>query len=187
LPTFHLTGHQLMLDIPYRGLGSPLTAAHIHGVAGSADTAGVLIDLAPYHLGTFGSFGSFRGTVTLTPDQRAALVDGKTYVNLHTSGFPAGEVRGQIRPLLEGILLTAMLDGAAERPNPVSTQGNGSAQCLLAGDTLSFIIAYRGLGGRLRQPTCMVRRLPQAPPAFKSTWHRSIAVHLERKGCSSVR
>ncbi len=145
--SFHLMGHELMLDIPYRGLGSPLTAAHIHGVAGSADTAGVLIDLAPYHQGTFGSFGSFRGTVTLTPDQRAALVDGKTYVNLHTAGFPAGEVRGQIRPILEGTLLTAMLDGAAERPNPVSTQGNGSAQCLLAGETLSFIIAYRGLGG----------------------------------------
>lgn len=145
--TFRLSGHELTLDISHRGLGSQVIAAHIHGAAGSADTAGVLIDLAPFHQGTFGPFGSFRGRVTLTPDQRAALVDGKTYVNLHTPGFPAGEVRGQIRPILEGTLLTAMLDGASERPDAVSTPGTGFAQGILAGDTLSFIIAYRGLGG----------------------------------------
>lgn len=145
--TFRLSGHELTLDISHRGLGSQVIGAHIHGAAGSAESASILIDLAPFHQGTFGPFGSFRGTVTLTPDQRAALVDGKTYVNLHTPGFPAGEVRGQIRPILEGTLLTATLDGASERPDAVSTPGTGSAQCILAGDTLSFIIAYRGLGG----------------------------------------
>ncbi len=145
--TFHLAGTELTLDVNYRGLGSPAVAAHIHGPAGSGEAGGVLINLAPFHQGAFGAFGSFRGTLTLTPDQLAAVVDGNTYVNIHTAEFAGGEVRGQIRPIVEGMFLDATLDGASEKPNPVSTPGAGSAQFILAGDTLSFAIAYRGLTG----------------------------------------
>ncbi|MGE3309153.1 MAG: DUF4394 domain-containing protein [Limisphaerales bacterium] len=145
--TFRLTGHELALDVSYRGLGSPAVAAHIHGPAGSSEAGGVMIDLAPFHQGSFGTFGAFRGTVTLTPEQLGAIVDGKAYVNIHTTGFGGGEVRGQIRPVIDGMALTANLDGASEKPNPVSTPGNGSAQFVLAGDLLKLAISYRGLTG----------------------------------------
>ena len=47
-----------------RGFGAP-------PVSGSA---GVLIDLAPYNGGAFGSNGTLAGTVTLTPDQLGSRV-----------------------------------------------------------------------------------------------------------------
>jgi hypothetical protein len=36
--------------------------------------------------------------VALRPNVVAALEAGRAYVNVHTSGNPAGEIRGQIAP-----------------------------------------------------------------------------------------
>jgi hypothetical protein len=40
-----------------------------------------------------------RGTANLTPAALTALEAGRAYVNLHTARNPAGEIRGQIRPV----------------------------------------------------------------------------------------
>lgn len=37
------------------------------------------------------------GTFTPTPELLAAIESGDTYVNVHTSQLPAGEIRGQLR------------------------------------------------------------------------------------------
>ncbi len=144
---FTLIGKELAFDISYRGLSGAAVAAHIHGPSPSAGTAGVLINLAPFSFGPLGVFGRFTGTVTLTPAQLAAVSDGQTYVNIHTALFGGGEVRGQVRPVIASLPLSAALTGAAERPTPVVTSGSGFASVQLAGDTLTFKISYRDLSG----------------------------------------
>jgi hypothetical protein len=61
-----LSGRVLTFNVRYQGLSGAATAAHIHGPASADTAAGVLIDLAPYNGGAFGSSGILSGTVALT-------------------------------------------------------------------------------------------------------------------------
>ena len=79
----------------YMNMTSPVTASHIHqappGVAGP-----IIIPL--------GNTGGLAGTLSmpatnLTAAQVTALVAGNLYVNVHTTQFPGGEIRGQILPV----------------------------------------------------------------------------------------
>lgn len=94
--TFTLNNNTLTFQITYTGLGSMATAAHLHGPATAEEAAPPMIDLAPFHSGAFGTSGSFAGLVILTADQKAAILAGKAYVNIHTVNFGGGEIRGQI-------------------------------------------------------------------------------------------
>ncbi|MCW5559847.1 MAG: CHRD domain-containing protein, partial [Verrucomicrobiae bacterium] len=105
------------------------------------------VNLEPFKGAGFGDAGSFAGQVTLEPDVLAAVVDGLTYVNVHTPDNPAGEIRGQILPHLTAIPFTAALVGDAERPNPVTTAATGSAIFMLEGGVLNFSLRYEGLSG----------------------------------------
>lgn len=146
---FALVGRELAFEIFYRGLGSPAVAAHFHGPAGGAGTAGVLVDLAPFNQGGFGVAGALAGRLTLTPAQVAAFADGLIYVNIHTAEFPGGELRGQVLGEIVAQPFGAALTGAAERPTPVATPATGLAGLALDGDRLAFEIGYRGLSGPL--------------------------------------
>lgn len=141
--TLSLNGNTLRFDIQYGGLTAAAVAAHIHGPASAAEAAGVLIDLAPYNGGAFGTNGTLSGSVVVTPEQKALLLAGRTYVNVHTPTHGSGEIRGQIVP----VSFAATLSGGAERPEPVATAGHGSGTFLLAGDQLSFSIRYQDLSG----------------------------------------
>jgi hypothetical protein len=91
-----LNGHTLSVDVSYEALSSVAVAAHIHGSAGVDEVAGVLVNLAPLHDGPLGTSGRFLGSVVLTGDQKAAVLGGLTYVNIHTGPHPSGEIRGQV-------------------------------------------------------------------------------------------
>ncbi len=139
--TFLLDDDTLYFDIKYTGLSGPATAAHIHGPAAAAVAAPVLINLAPFNGGSFGTNGSLSGSVVLTPAQKAMVLAGQTYVNVHTAVNPGGEMRGQVAP----VLMQASLNGANERPTPVSTPATGLGSLSLVGNKLSFNVTYRGL------------------------------------------
>lgn len=96
--TLQLDGNTLSFSLEYAGLSGPATMAHIHGPATADETGGVLINLAPFNGGAFGVAGTVAGAVILTPDQKAAVLSGLTYVNFHTDAHPAGEIRGQLLP-----------------------------------------------------------------------------------------
>ncbi len=144
---FVLVGNELSFNIFYEGLSGPATLAHIHGPAGVDTAAGVLINLDSFKGPGFGTSGTFVGRVTLSPDQLAAVVEGLTYVNVHTAANGPGEIRGQILPQVTAIPLTAVLTGEAERPSPVTTSATGSAMFLLEGRVLNFSLRYAGLSG----------------------------------------
>jgi len=75
------------LSLSFSGLSSPQTDAHIHGPAAAGSNAGVLF---PLMLGQLNDF-----EITVTPEQVADLKAGLYYVNVHTSNFMNGEIRGQ--------------------------------------------------------------------------------------------
>jgi hypothetical protein len=142
---FLLVGNKLTFDMNYGGLSGTAVAAHIHGPAGPDEAAAVMVNFAPFNGGAFGASGTMGGTATLSPDQLAALVDGRTYVNVHTAANGGGEIRGQVVPHTTAIPLSAILNGAAERPTPVDTTGHGSASLALEGNVLYFNIRYSDL------------------------------------------
>ena len=145
LGTLALLGNQLTFQMAYQGLSGAATAAHIHGPTNASFNAGVQVDLAPSNGGAFGSNGIFSGSVTLTPSQLAWLIDGLTYVNVHTAAHPAGEMRGQIMPHPTGIPLSLVFSGDAEKPNAVATGGGGAGLLSLEGNTLFFNLTYSNL------------------------------------------
>jgi hypothetical protein len=76
----------------YQGLSGPAIAAHIHGVARPDMNAPVIVPLAAIG----GASGTVTGGGTLTPALVQAMLDGLTYVNVHTQLHPGGEIRGQV-------------------------------------------------------------------------------------------
>jgi hypothetical protein len=87
----------------FQDLTGPALAAHIHGPASTAESAGVLFNLGAQHFPNSDPSrgGILRGMVQYeTPESVAALLGGQHYVNLHTAANPAGEIRGQLQPRL---------------------------------------------------------------------------------------
>jgi hypothetical protein len=78
------------------GLSSPITMGYLHGPAAPGETAD---KVAPINipLDYYGS-GVWDG-VTLTEQQATEVLDGRWYVNVMTTEYPDGEIRGQILPL----------------------------------------------------------------------------------------
>ncbi len=133
------------MNVTYDGLTGVPTMAHIHGPAAPGQNAGVLVDLAPFNGGSFGTSGMFSGTAMLTPSQLAALLDGLTYINIHTPGYGAGEIRGQIVAQATAVPFSALLSGLAERPTPLTNSATGTGSFSLEGHLLTFNIQYNGL------------------------------------------
>jgi hypothetical protein len=83
-------------------LSGPVTAAHIHGPAGTGVNANPIVTLTVSNTtGTTGVLvsGSFTttGNASVTMAQLLThMLAGNTYVNLHTTANPNGEIRGQI-------------------------------------------------------------------------------------------
>jgi len=108
-----LTGTTLTLDITFSGLSSTFSADHIHGPAAAtpSTTASVIYPLQSITTTSDGGHaGTIVGSVNLVPlqsggytvaQQLSDLENGLWYVNVHTSTFPGGEIRGQILPVPE--------------------------------------------------------------------------------------
>jgi hypothetical protein len=70
------------------------------------------------------------GTLTLSDVHVLRLVAGDYYVNVHTTIFPPGEIRGQVRPYAPDKYWNALLAGANEVP-AVETEAAGVARLYL--------------------------------------------------------
>ena len=78
----------------FLNLSSNAIAAHVHGPAAAGENAGVLIPLtAPTT-----TSGTISGNGTMTTSQANDMAGGMTYVDIHTTNFPDGEIRAQIEP-----------------------------------------------------------------------------------------
>ncbi len=141
--TLSLEGNTLTLNISYSGLSAPATAAHIHGPASTATATGIQIDLHPYHLGPYSTQGVFSGVVALTDAQKAMLLAGQTYVNIHDANHPAGEIRGQIAP----VLMEIGLKSAVSQTGSPGGAAVGMGVLGLVRNQLNIEIGFQGLSG----------------------------------------
>ena len=138
LAALSLEGSNLTYYISFSGLSSPAIAAHIHATATPTNTAGVVVPFSP----PAATAGIISGTVLLTADQVADIVNGMAYVNIHTANNASGEIRGQIVPLNVPITM----NGASE-VSPVTTSATASGSLTLIGSQLFYSISYSGLTG----------------------------------------
>ena len=124
--------HTFRIEAAFTGLTGTVTLAHIHGPTASplSGTAGVMTQLP-----TFSGFpaGVTSGTYDMTFDMTlastwnpafvtanggspagaeaafvAAVADGRTYLNIHTTAFGGGEIRGFLVPEPTTLLLLPM-------------------------------------------------------------------------------
>ncbi len=105
--SFSGTGAKVSLS--FAGLGSAETAAHIHGPAAANANGPSIFDLPN------GQFANF--PITLTTAQANALGGGQLYVDVHTTNFPNGEIRGQLpsNRFLRDMIINALDTGVITR------------------------------------------------------------------------
>lgn len=103
---FTRSGSTVSYTVTYQGIASIPTGAHIHAPAGLTTNAGVLVDLVKQTqtsnsgvlTGTFtaADIRAISGQPPIALDSLMTLLrTGNAYVNVHSSTFPAGEIRGQ--------------------------------------------------------------------------------------------
>ncbi len=90
----NLAQTQITVDESWSGLTAPATASHIHGPGGAGTNAPVLFPLSGVPAATSGAIPE--QTFAITPTEVGYLFSGYLYLNVHTSTFPGGEIRGQL-------------------------------------------------------------------------------------------
>ena len=86
-PTLKLTW-----KVTYSNMTSMATGVHIHGPQTPGGEAGIVVDLAPD-----GVKNTVEGSTKLSEGLLIYLVQDRLYVNLHSTKYPAGELRGHIK------------------------------------------------------------------------------------------
>jgi hypothetical protein len=82
----------------FGNLTAPASNMHIHGPAGPGTNGPVVIDLAPYLFTQMDPAlgGIIYGQVPIPTTNVADLLAGLYYINIHTTNYPGGEIRGQL-------------------------------------------------------------------------------------------
>jgi glucose/arabinose dehydrogenase/plastocyanin len=88
--TLDLLTNLFSWNITFTGLSSTQTGAHFHGAAVPCTNAGIQV---PLPLGS-----PIVGSAALTAQQAADVLAGRWYVNVHSSNFTGGEIRGWVMP-----------------------------------------------------------------------------------------
>jgi CHRD domain len=100
---FESDGTSVAFELKWQDLSSPAFAAHIH-CGGPEETGPVGVTL---FAGTMGAEGEVQGSFTAPDpgnacgwqdlaDVLGAMATGRAYVNVHSTQFPGGEIRGQV-------------------------------------------------------------------------------------------
>jgi hypothetical protein len=99
----------------YACMSGNITGVHIHGPAARGQSAGIIVPLDE----SGGSSGTISGGGTLTPQEIQDMLNGLTYVNVHSFAGLTGEIRGQIEACATASATTS--NGGGTNPMVLST------------------------------------------------------------------
>jgi hypothetical protein len=143
LITVDTVANTLDYNVVFSGLISAESAAHIHGFEPRGTDAGVIFTLLP---------GTPKiGNVSLSDTQKANVLSGLSYLNIHSVDLPTGEIRGQIDDVKtpcgpNAFVYDFPIQGCQEVPF-VNTQatGRGTVFVNTVTNTLHYVITFSGL------------------------------------------
>lgn len=105
------------VHVDFGGLLAPTTAAHLHCCTAMPFTgvASVIIGFTGFPPGVMAGMYDhvFAPTAAVFATALTGAMDGKAYVNIHTTSFPAGEIRGFLMPVPEAGSAALLLLGLA--------------------------------------------------------------------------
>jgi len=96
----------------FQGLEGDVLFGHLHGPADIGQPSGVII-LPLLIEGDFMRSGTFSAFERLSPFQLNAVLDSRSYLNIHSVAYPSGEIRGQVIVPTPGGLAFIGLGGLA--------------------------------------------------------------------------
>ncbi len=148
--TIDTCANELTYTIVIEALDGTETAAALHGYALHTDSGG---SVHPLPLGPVKT-----GVWPYPEAQEQRILDGQLYVDIHSTRFEDGEIRGQV------VRAVAPVDGTQEVP-ATGVPGHGCAEFAIdrAADTLSYYLAYGDLTG----PATGVHIHGYAPPGME--------------------
>lgn len=104
-----------------------ITGAHIHQ-AGPGAAGAIIVDLGTDNWdNTTGTTIKQLTNLSFPKNSESSLLEGNTYINIHTTSYPDGEIRGQIRNVSIG--------GPGDTPTPTPTPSNISTPTISATST----------------------------------------------------
>lgn len=171
LVTIDTDTNQLDYNITFSGLQGMETAAHIHGFAPPGSNAGVLYTLPP---------GSPKiGSITYTEAQEADLLAGLSYVNIHSSVFGGGEIRGQIDDAMNCVTPTPTPPPCT--PTAVDVTYNPLSISYSTGDSVKFFRVFIFNPSTGQMLTLFQTGLPAC---YENTINTAFNVPPEHYGCA---
>jgi len=142
-------GTALNYSVTVNGLSGPLLAGHFHDAA--AGTAGGVVKTLSFVNSTAtGTWSSTDASQPFSDSMLTEFLDGRLYVNVHTTANPGGEIRGQVMRSTD-IGFSADMDSVQEIPAPAGlVPGKGTFSVgLLTDGSISFEGTVTGLSGPL--------------------------------------
>ena len=138
---------ELSWNIAWQNLSGPATGMHFHAPASPGTNSGVAVNV-----GNISGLNSpSTGSVVVSDAFANQLLNGESYLNIHTATNGSGEIRGQVNPT--NINLTAKLEASQEVNPPTGVPANamGSAQIAFdpATNLLGWNIEWDNLSGPL--------------------------------------
>ena len=86
----------ITFNIAFSNMNGAATLAHFHGFAAAGATAGVRYNLTPFIVNTTPGNGTIIGSVVYPEPDEASVLGGLTYLNIHNTANPSGQVRDQM-------------------------------------------------------------------------------------------
>lgn len=132
-----LKGGQLTYQLTSTGIATGIQGAHIH-IGGIGVNGGVVFGLTSDFNGS-----SANGTLTLTEAQQRDLMTGRYYINLHSTTYPGGEIRGQIQQASGTVFQTSIT--ATQETGTVASNASGTGYAHLTTEGLTYRFTHTGL------------------------------------------